>query len=678
MGFHHTLGPMSLVLALLLAFTATPFESTIERAFASLQNNDWSGSASALDEAYASDPAMYDANNFHYLRGRTAENQNDWLRAREEFQKISADNPLYGLASWHAAKASIQLHDDQAAQRFLALLPSGFPSALKTQLARDSSGTFAEKAYQDISTREARLERAKALDTTDTLWSLVHESKDDDVAIASARMLIPSASSSKDQMELAEVFADHRVFEEALALYQKAADDSTTAADARYQIARIHFQQEKYSQAIDDYRAIAKDFAGTDWEKDSEYQIANCYWRLNDYPNSEKAYINYIRKYGHKGMEEGATRNLVDVYRVTGENQKALTTLDHALAGQLSVSTRQVFLFTKAKILYTQKKYSAALLLFQQLGRTKLRSAPGSTTTEEVQYFQALCQSKLGNKAAADIIWRKLARGETYYGLRSAAHLSKTSANQEPPAVCPAHPGPVLKSVEQEVSGLRHALRTMPDPSANVVSELIFLQLWDEAAFWLNESETRPPRRTAAEISYLGGQYYRAISLADRLPRTESILQLIYPAGYRDVICDAAGVYKADPLWIHAIIWQESKYDPNSRSGAAARGLMQFIPDTANAVGSTIGLTNLTLDKLFDPSVSIRLGAAYWALLMQKFKSPELALAAYNGGPDNVQRWLDKSGDPELFVSDIGFVETKRYVMAVFTAHAAYSSLVHQ
>jgi soluble lytic murein transglycosylase len=63
---------------------------------------------------------------------------------------------------------------------------------------------------------------------------------------------------------------------------------------------------------------------------------------------------------------------------------------------------------------------------------------------------------------------------------------------------------------------------------------------------------------------------------------------------------------------------------------------------------------------------------------MQKFKSPELALAAYNGGPDNVQRWLDKSGDPELFVADIGFVETKRYVMAVFTAYAAYSSLVTQ
>jgi soluble lytic murein transglycosylase len=207
---------------------------------------------------------------------------------------------------------------------------------------------------------------------------------------------------------------------------------------------------------------------------------------------------------------------------------------------------------------------------------------------------------------------------------------------------------------------------------------LIFLHLWDEAAFWLNESDTPLPKRAAAGISYLGGRYHRAISLADRLPRTDLTRPLVYPAGYHDVICNASATYKVDPLWIHAIVWQESKYDPTSRSGAAARGLMQFIPDTANAIGSSIGMTDLTLEKLFDPAVSIRLGAAYWAALMEKFKSPEQALAAYNGGPDNVERWAEKASDAELFVSDIGFVETKRYVMAVFTAHAAYVSLTNQ
>jgi soluble lytic murein transglycosylase-like protein len=54
-----------------------------------------------------------------------------------------------------------------------------------------------------------------------------------------------------------------------------------------------------------------------------------------------------------------------------------------------------------------------------------------------------------------------------------------------------------------------------------------------------------------------------------------------------------------------------------------------------------------------------------------------MALAAYNGGPDNAERWLSKSGDPELFVADIGFVETKKYVMIVSAARAAYGSLAN-
>ena len=666
---------MSFVLTLLLVLAATPFESTIDRAFTNLRNNDWMNAGSALDEAYTADPLMFEANNFHYLRGRVAENQSDWMRARQEFERVAIDNPLHALASWHAAKAAIRLHDSLAAEAFLMTLPSNFPSELKTQLAREAGGGLADKIYLDLNTREARFERAKTVKNMDTLWSLVRESKDDDVAIASARLLVLTASSSHDQMELAEVFANHRVFDEALPLYQRAASDSAVTPDARFQIARIHFQQEKFQIAIDEYRAIAKDFQGTDWEKDSEYQIASCYWRLNDYSNSEKAYLDYIRKYGHKGMEEAATRNLVDVYRVTGDNQKAIAMLDRAMATQLSVSTRQVFLFTKAKILYSQKRYAAALVLFQQLGRAKLRSAPGAATSEEVQYFQALCQAKLGNKAAAEIIWRKLANGETYYALRSMEHLSKPSAANAS-ATCSASPNPIATALEQDVNSLRHPLRTAPDASADTVSELIFLRVWDEAAYWLDQAETRPARRAAAEISYLGGEYGRAISLANRLPRTESTLPLVYPAGYRNVICDAASAYKADPVWLHAIIWQESKYDPNSRSGAAARGLMQFIPETANAVGSKIGMTNITLDKLFDPPTSIRLGAAYWSALMEQFKSPERALAAYNGGPDNVGRWAEKSSDPELFVSDIGFVETKRYVMAVFAAHAAYASLL--
>jgi soluble lytic murein transglycosylase-like protein len=603
--------------------------------------------------------------NSHYLQGRIAESQNDWAHAREEFSQVGPDDPLHSLATWHNLRASIHLHDDASAEQLLRVLPRDFPAELKIQAAREAGGPLALKIYQDVSAREGRFEVAKLLNDLPALRDLLRQSKDDDAALDAARLLLPSATTPKEQIEVAQTFFAHRQFEQARLLFIKAAADPDHAAEGKYQIGRIEFQLQKYQAAIDAFRAVAEEFKRTDWQKQAEYQIALSYWRMDDYRASEKAYLDYIRKYGSAGMLDGATENLVDVYRILGENQKALQLLDRALdtrSRRLSVATRQVFLFTKAKILYSQKQYAAALPIFQQLAQTRLRSAPGATTAEEAEYLAALCQSKLGRQAAAEALWKKLTRDEfSYYGQRAIEKLAERAV-ESPSPVCFSRDGVTPEDIETGTS-------------MDVVSELVSLKLWDEAAFWIDRSPARIPPRIAAQIAFLGGRYNRSISYADRLPKTDSTLPLLYPAGYRQPICDAATTQKTDPLWLHAIIWQESKYNPNARSGAAARGLMQFIPETAQAVATSLGLGQLTLEKLYDPATSIQLGARYWSTLMDQLKSPEIALAAYNGGPDNAVRWKKKSSDPELFVADIGFVETKKYVMSVFAARAAYASL---
>ncbi len=660
---------------LLFVLYSTLFESSIDRVFVAAQAKDWPAAAAALDQAFNEDAQTFDANNLHYLRGRVAENQNDWVRAREEFNKVGEGNPLHSLAVWHALRNSGSLKDEQAMEQLLGILPRDFPAELKMQIARSAVGPLATKIYQDVPTREGRLELAKLQNDATALKNLIRETKDDDAALESARLLAPAATALQDQMDVAQVFFNHRQFDQALMLYQKASADPSHAADARFQIGRIQFQLQNYPAAIETYRGIVKDFEGSDWQKDAEYQIALCYWRLNDYRASEQAYLNYLRKYGSAGMEEGATRNLVDIYRVLGDNQKALQTIDRALMKRLSIATRQVLLFTKGKILYSQKRYTAALLLFRQLSQTKLRSAPGAATPEEIEYLTALCQAKLGNKTRAEAVWQKLALDEfSYYGQRAAQQLglkvSETSTQR-----CSAGPSAGTNAIEAELAAFRHPLRTEMDASADIVSELAFLRLWDEAAFWIERAPGRLPPRTAAEITYLGGRYNRSIFYANRLPRSESTLALVYPAGYRETICEAAMAQNVDPLWLHAIIWQESRYNPNAKSGAAARGLMQFIPETARNIATSLGMSDLTTDKLYDPATSIQLGARYWSTLLEQLKSPEMALAAYNGGIDNVEKWKSKSPDPELFVADIGFVETKKYVMSVFAARAAYGSL---
>src|SRR5262245_28704208 len=388
---------MTFVLVLASILLQTSFETTIDNASTLIRNNNLAGAAAVLDQARVSYPELFIANNLHYLRGRIAEDQRDWQRAVEEFSQIGTNNPLHALAAWHAAKASARLGNGADEESFVEMLPRDFPADFKMQLARISSNPVASKIYQNLSTREARFERARLADDDVTLRALYREAKDDDIGLQAARLTVKNASTARDQMDIAGVYTTHRQFDDALPLYNKAAEDPSYAAEARYQIARIYFLREDYKLAIESYAAIAQDFKGTDWEKDSEYQIASCYWRLGDLRNSEKAYLDYIKKYRSKG-DDGAARNLIDVYRALGETQKAIMWLDRALTARPTVTARQVLLFTKAKVLFTQQKYAAAEKLFQQLSVTRLRSAAGATTKEEAQYFGALSLAKSGKK----------------------------------------------------------------------------------------------------------------------------------------------------------------------------------------------------------------------------------------------------------------------------------------
>ena len=135
----------------------------------------------------------------------------------------------------------------------------------------------------------------------------------------------------------------------------------------------------------------------------------SAYWRLNDYKNAEKECLRYLTRYGTRGQEDSAIRNLVDVYRAMGDTAKALVWIDRGLAKKLPTGSRQALQFSKAKVLFVQKKYAAAATIFRQLGHTTLRPAPGGTTHDEARYFEALSLAKSGNTSAAKSLWRELA-----------------------------------------------------------------------------------------------------------------------------------------------------------------------------------------------------------------------------------------------------------------------------
>jgi soluble lytic murein transglycosylase len=151
-----------------------------------------------------------------------------------------------------------------------------------------------------------------------------------------------------------------------------------------------------------------------------------------------------------------------------------------------------------------------------------------------------------------------------------------------------------------------------------------------------------------------------------------------YPAPYRDVIVRAAEKRKVDPRLVLAIMRQESNFRERAKSHAAARGLLQLVPDTAIKYALRAGIRNLQDDDLYRPAVSILIGCEYIAELMQLFPNlPEAVVASYNGGEDNVARWLKRSGrnDGAVLTAEVGFSETKSYVMKVMANYRAYQHL---
>jgi len=159
----------------------------------------------------------------------------------------------------------------------------------------------------------------------------------------------------------------------------------------------------------------------------------------------------------------------------------------------------------------------------------------------------------------------------------------------------------------------------------------------------------------------------QATSVADR-----------YPAPYRQVIISAAKARKLDPRFVLAIIRQESVFRPFAKSPAGARGLLQLTIDAAQKYATNAGMAGVQEVQLYQPETSIRLGSEYLGELLAMFPAlPEAMAASYNGGEDNVARWVKrtKQKDPGVFTSEIGFDETKVYVQKVMNNYRVYRQL---
>ena len=283
-------------------------------------------------------------------------------------------------------------------------------------------------------------------------------------------------------------------------------------------------------------------------------------------------------------------------------------------------------------------------------------------------YWSARAREELGDSAEAEKLRRTL--GElapaSYYALLSRHGLPGESQSQRSSACQRAldpdtslgrslRRGELLWALGLE--GPAQAELDLADRQARLASEAV--------AVAEVESELGEPGRAFALVQARGAGCFTGGLVAPEF----------FPRPFRAEVEEAAQAAGIDPIWIWAIMRQESRFNPRARSAALAGGAMQLLGTTAARVASIAGISAVDRDS---PAQAIEVAAWYLRALSDRFRG-ELAMvaAAYNAGPDAVANWMAMQGPRRLdvFVEQIPFRETRGYVKEVLANAAAYRAL---
>lgn len=639
------------------------------------------GAAEEDLNAYISEAGTGDLRQAHFLLGQSLAGLGQDEEALALYrQYIDESGVAAANAQAEAAGTLVSLDRvAEAEQEAEAALRGGLPDSLRTgvilSMAQALEGTdiTAAIAWYERLFEETSSTADKAL----ALWregSLKQLRGDGDWA-ADLQTVIgqyPSAASATDALDAllnagetvnayAEGLVDYRHFrnEEALAAFQRYLQDNPKGENA----AAAHY----YSAATDE--------------------------RLGDEKTAVDEYAASIDLDPTGGLADDATWWEGRLLEKQSRFDEASTLYDRLL--QLDSTWAEDAGFRQGLVLYRQDRFQEAADAWDSAV-----GASGSGATKAL-LWAAKAELAAGDKAAAQAHLADLARNHPFdfYGLRAAVLLSESggaaaatptadASGAEAPAVGDVQSWLISVSGGQEVPAWSFSL----DPRWARGQELLAVGLPRQAAAQFRElmwAQQGSPTALLAlarlfrwsgftEMSSRSAQLILdGLSAEDAARAPRELLRLAYPQDYADLLEATAQEEGVPASVMLALIRQESFFDPLAGSGAGALGLTQVIPPTAKEIAGELGRTDFSNDELLRPAVSIEFGAHYLSNQLSAFDDNlYYALAAYNGGPGNVDRWQAAAGgDVDAFLEEIDASQSQLYVKLVMENLAVYRYL---
>jgi soluble lytic murein transglycosylase len=505
--------------------------------------------------------------------------------------------------------------------------------------------------------------------------------------------------------------------------------------EGKYEEAVKRFQQ-VLGTAVNSQSSIAREAAGylgssyirmkrTD-EAVAAYKVLID--RFPDNPSPERAYLNIIDALHEAGRYPEAL-NWVQQARARFKNDIGGAL---ALFAQLRIHLAQASWSTVVRD-------ADELLKLPDLGGTRVS---GGTSPTEITFLRGFALEQLGRTEEAIAAYLSIPDGRNeYYGARATQRLLALASGEKTRALVKMRLNALLNESkvasaagqhEQARAAAQSSLRLTNDPQpraealkylqeaynqlpayrlpkfnqitlatqpANggshdaVASNLLVLGLYDEALPELLAARGPRPGSdedyTFARLSLRAGLSNRAVRFGEQVWRAmpadyvidlapREVVELLYPAPFRESLLKHAVTRNVDPRFVLAIARQESRFQADAKSVAAARGMMQFIAATAGDTAAQLNLRNFNQDDLYNPDTAILFGSQYLATLFQQFPDqPQAVAGSYNGGPDNLARWIGRAraDEADRYVPEIGFSQTKDYVYKVMANFWTYQRL---
>ena len=427
-----------------------------------------------------------------------------------------------------------------------------------------------------------------------------------------------------------------RRHDEAIAAFDKAAKSGTgREAEELHFMARALARAERDDEAIQKHREVAKRFKATPWGDRSAFLAAQLLAQTGKYKDAVAAFTAYMGAFPRGERKDDA------------EYERALA----MLSGDDPRHARQIL----AKLEGESKRDDTARLI-------------------ELQGVAAL---RAGEKEAAIRLWSKVLRVAPLSWASAMARARLVQAGETLPPVMDPPPAAAGAPIDGALPPGAALLASL-GMDADAESYLMANEQSFAAPYAGHESEAlcgMYGKLSRAKRRYRVGAAAVAYTTLMRTPSSSErwAWDCVYPDPYRDHV-RATEQERSLPFGlVHAVMRQESAFDPSIASPAGAVGLLQIIPPTAKAIAREIHaepaeLTGIEAGDLSNPELSVRYGGYYLSKLLGMFKgSVPLTAAAYNAGPKIVSHWIATAGDldADVFIARIPYEETRNYVARV-------------